>query len=184
MKLLSCAVGIALVLLACDKPADSKKKDSHGHGHGHGHEHGEADDGVVARLTDAAGKDVGFVRLKLHDDKGDLELWLARDAKLTTPFDIPPETKITVTFADKGGRTVALRVRNRDKNEDEAGKPNVRDGKTNYFIFPGDSGEDASWLKGAGFMATVKVSFESDGKPFTTPAFVLRPHTHGPDHSH
>ena len=28
-------------------------------------------------------KAVGFVELKLHDDKGDLELWLAKDREIT-----------------------------------------------------------------------------------------------------
>ncbi|HBP18002.1 MAG TPA: hypothetical protein DEA08_09440 [Planctomycetes bacterium] len=120
----------------------------------------------------------------MHDDKGDLELWLARDAELAQPFDLPLDATITVTFTDKGNKTTTLRVRNRDKNEDEDGKANVREGKTNYFIFPGDTGEDATWLKGADFLATVKVAFTAEGKEHTTSPFVLRPHTHGDGHAH
>jgi len=51
-------------------------------------------------------------------------------------------------------------------------------------IFPGDTGEDASWLKGADFLATVKVAFTADGKEYASSAFVLRPHTHGDGHAH
>ena len=155
------------------------------HDGGHGHDDaGSESSGVVARFTGPDGKDAGFVRLKLHDDKGDLEIWIARDAKFAEPFDLPLDSKVTVTFVDKGGKSVELRVRNRDQNEDEEGKATVRGGRTNYFIFPGDSGQDASWLKGVAFLATVKVGFEADGKSQVTPAFVLRPHSHGDGHDH
>ncbi len=158
----------------------------HAHDHGAGHDHeGGASEGVVARITEAhTNEKVGYLRVKLHDDKGDLEAWLVRDADFSQPFDVPLDTPITVTFTDKGNRTAPLRVRNRDENEDEDGQANVRDGKTNYFIFPGDSGEDASWLEGADFLSTVKVSFSVGDKDYTTPLFVLRPHTHGDEHAH
>lgn len=173
-------VASAVFIWGCDN-----KKDGHGHSHdnGQGHDHGGSSKGVVARLTGPDGADAGFVELKLHDDKGDLELWIAKDAKFEKPFDLPLDAKVAVTLVDKTNRTVDLRARNRDKNEDENGKANVREGKTNYFIFPGDSGADASWLKGADFLSTTKVSFQADGKEYATPAFVLKPHTHG-DHGH
>ena len=156
----------------------------HAHGDGHAHEAG-ASEGALARITEAqTGEKVGYLRLKLHDDKGDLEVWLARDADFAQPFDVPLDAPVTVTFTDKEDRTATLRVRNREKNEDEQGAANVRDGKTNYFIYPGDSGEDATWLKGADFLATVKVSFTADGKDYTTSQFVLRPHTHGAGDGH
>ena len=72
-----------------------------------------------------------------------------------------------------------LAKRNKAKNEDEDGTPNVRAGKTNYFIFPGETGEDASWLMGAAFKSRVRVSFPMDGKTFTSEEFVLVPHGHG-----
>jgi hypothetical protein len=180
-------VSFVLLLSACGKKPDAKKKDDHGHAHGPGnsHDHAAGDArGVFARLVDQDGKDAGFIELKLHDDKGDLELWIGRDAKIATPFDVPLDSRIKVLFSDKGNRTVELRVRNRDKNEDEEGKPTIRDGKTNYFIFPGDTKEDASWLKGETFSATTQVSVEADGKTYTTPNFVLRPHSHGSGHDH
>jgi len=186
---------IALLVMFTGCPADQGSKPNGSHDHGHGgadHPHGDGGghdhdagggDGVLARFTQGDEK-VGYLRLKLHDDKGDLELWLARDAELAQPFDLPLDSTITVTFTDKGNKTTTLRVRNRDKNEDEDGKATVRDGKTNYFIFPGDTGEDASWLKGADFLATVKVAFTADGKEYASSAFVLRPHTHGDGHAH
>lgn len=177
-----------------DKGADPGQSNGAGaHDHGAGaHDHGEGghdaegSNGVLARFIQADTKNkVGYLRLKLHDDKGDLELWLAKDAEMTQPFDLPLDGTATVTFTDKENKTTTLRVRNTDKNEDEDGKANVREGKTNYFIFPGDTGEDAAWLKGADFLATVKVAFSADGKDYVTSPFVLRPHTHGAgEHSH
>lgn len=176
---------LLLTLSGCPSGSSPKTGGSHDHGgggHDHGeggHDHGEgghdhgggshdhdgggASDGVLARFTQGEEK-VGYLRLKLHDDKGDLELWLARDAELAQPFDLPLDATITVTFTDKDNKTATLRVRNSDKNEDEDGKGNVREAKTNYFIFPGESGQDAAWLKGADFLATVKVAFTADGK--------------------
>lgn len=125
----------------------------------------------------------GFAELKLHDDKGDLELWLATDAAMTTPLDLPLDTAITVAFPDKG-KSVELRVRNKEKDEDEDGKANVRNGKTNYFIFPGATGADSSWLMG-NFRSTATIQFSSEGKTLSAAPFTLAPHTHGPGgHSH
>ena len=54
---------------------------------GHGHEHVEGPHhGVPA--TFAGGGVSGHLELKLHDDKGDLELWLGQDIKLAKPFDL------------------------------------------------------------------------------------------------
>lgn len=184
---------LSLVLLTGCPDAGTKTGHSHGPGGdhpphdegGHAHEgegahaHGAAEgsDGVLARFTQGEEK-VGYLRLKLHDDKGDLELWLARDAEFAQPYDLPLDSTLTVTFTDKENKEVTLRVRNSEKNEDEDGKTTVREGKTNYFIFPGDTGADAAWLKGADFLATVKVAFKAEGKEFKTSSFVLRPHTH------
>ena len=70
------------------------------------------------------------------------ELWLARDGTMANPLDRPLDTVVTASFG--GARSVELRVRNREGNEDEAGTPNVREGATHYFIFPGEAGGDAS----------------------------------------
>ena len=61
----------------------------------------------------------------------------------------------------------------------------MRDGKTNYFIFPGDTGTDASWLTGTNFKSSVTVTVPEAGGPLTAAAFTLVPHSHGPDgHKH
>ena len=53
----------------------------------------------------------------------------------------------------------------------------MRDGgKTNYFIFPGESGQDPEWLKGEDWRGTVKVAFDADGKTYACDPFVLVPH--------
>lgn len=123
-------------------------------------------------------KQQGFAELKLHDDKGDLELWLTRDSSGILPFDLSLDSVITVAFADLNNKQVSLKVRNSHTNEDEDGKGNIRNNKTQYFIFPGDSGADASFLVGKGFVATVTISFSSNGVSYITKPFELSPHTH------
>lgn len=126
---------------------------------------------------------MGFAELKLHDDKGDLELWLAQDAAMTQPLDLPLDAVITVAFPDLG-KSAELRVRNTDRNEDEEGESNVRDGKTNYFIFPGATGADPGWLMGI-FRSTATIQFAADGASVSVAPFTLVPHTHGPgEHTH
>ena len=120
----------------------------------------------------------GFAELKLHDDKGDLELWLTEDEAGTKPLDIPLDAVITVTFPKMDQKVVQLKIRNGEKNEDEDGKGNIREGKTNYFIFPGDTGADASWLMGKEFAAEVVITFSTGGANYSTAAFELKPHTH------
>ena len=88
-----------------------------------------------------------------------------------------------MTFHDKG-KSVTLKVRNTDKNEDEDGVANNRDGMTNYFIFPGDTGADASWLMGKAFKAEVSVSFAKGPAKYSTKKFTLMPHTHAEGHEH
>ncbi|MAG58948.1 MAG: hypothetical protein CMJ83_21890 [Planctomycetes bacterium] len=142
-------------------------------------------DGIAAPVQEANGAVAGWIELKLHDDKGDLELWVTTDGAMTRPMDLPIDTVIKVAFPALGNRTVDLRVRNAEKNEDEGGKPNIRAGKTNYFIFPGDTGADASWLQGAKFKSPVKVSFSSGSSAYASTPFVLVPHVHGAgDHTH
>lgn len=144
---------------------------------GHGHEHAEGPHhGVPATFS---GGDVkGHLELKLHDDEGDLELWLAQDARHEKPFDLPLAATVEVEFVDHEGKKVTLRPRNENQNEDEDGKPNVREGKTNYFVFPSKPGEDAAWLQGKEFQSIVVVRFARDGQSFTSEEFVLKPHAH------
>lgn len=127
-----------------------------------------------------------FLELKLHGDAGDLELFLyertgdadafGRTSGPPTPFDIPKETVVRLTFPSHEGKTVELRVRNMDKNEDEEGVAMMRGGGTNYFIFPGESGADPAWLMGEKWRGLVSVAFEADGKAYAADPFVLVPH--------
>lgn len=145
---------------------------------GHGHEHHDGPHGgVPAAFT--GGDVTGHLELKLHDDKGDLELWLSADEAQTRPFDLPLDASVRVRFPDLQGREVVLRPRDRDRNEDENGVANVRAGRTNYFIYPSAAGEDASWLRGKAFRARATVHFERDGQPYRSEELVLVPHTHG-----
>ena len=129
-----------------------------------------------------------FLELKLHGDAGDLELWLYKSAGEQTswqsstgkrdvrPFDVPKETKITIAFQSHEGKAVELAIRNGDQNEDEEGVANMREAGTNYFIFPGDSGQDPEWLKGEDWRGIAKITFEVDGKSYGCDPFVLVPH--------
>jgi hypothetical protein len=136
-------------------------------------------DGVVARLTTSeGGAEAGWIELKLHDDKGDLELWVTTDKAGKTPLDLPLDAKIVVTFVDHARRKVSLAPRNKNKNEGEDGKPNLRDGKTGYFIFPGETGADAAWLVGKTFQSVALVELKAGGRTLRSDEFVLKPHSH------
>lgn len=163
---------------------------SHSHGHDHGHIHDYDDSyshshshshslhhGVLVPLFSAQQK-VGYAELKLHDDKGDLELWLTVDKAGANPLDMGLNSEVRVSFPKLSTQQVQLRVRNTEKNEDEDGKGNLRGNNTNYFIFPGDTGVDAAFLTGKEFASDAVISFEKDGVQYTTDVFVLRPHTH------
>merc|ERR1712066_580329 len=132
--------------------------------------------GIMSVLEDADGKHVGFIELKLHDDAGDLELFICKDGAMSEPLDFPADTTITVTFATHDNRSVKLNVRDTDKNEDEDGNANMRDGMTNYFIFPGESDQDPEFLIGEKFRSTTTVTFTAEGTNYVAPPFVLVPH--------
>jgi hypothetical protein len=95
---------------------------------------------------------------------------------MPTPFDVPKETVMRLTFLSHAGKAVELRVRNADQNEDESGAPTMRGGSTNYFIFPGESGADAEWLVGEKARYLVSIAFEAEGKSYACDPFVLVPH--------
>lgn len=150
----------------------------HAHTHGHAHSHGHTPHHGITAPVYSPQRRVGYAELKLHDDKGDLELWLTKDRVGSYPFDLPLDSVVTVTFPKLNAKTVVLRVRNTEKNEDEDGNGNIRKSKTNYFIFPGDTAAAAAFLTGKDFAADVVVSFVAGGVQYTTEPFELRPHTH------
>jgi len=148
--------------------------DQHSHHHnGHSHHH-TPHAGIVEPFLNAQ-KNHGYIELKLHDDKGDLELWITEDGD-HHPIDLPTSSIINVTFPELDNKTVELRVRDKQKNTDENGKGNIRNKKTNYFIFPGDTGVSAEFLVGKDFSSDVIVSFSDDEKNYTTKPFTLEPH--------
>jgi hypothetical protein len=165
------------------KPISGNFDEAAGGGHGEGHAH-TPHDGVIAALKGESGEEVGFVELKLHDDKGDLELWLGKDREMKQPIDLPANAEINVSFKDLPGKVAALAVRDNQNNEDEEGNANLRDGMTNYFIFPGDSGQDPSWLIGKDFRSAVQISISANGVDYESEEFVLVPHTHADGHAH
>ncbi|MFT5433123.1 MAG: hypothetical protein ACI9OJ_003828 [Myxococcota bacterium] len=165
-----------------DERASLALSGSVGTGKGAKHAHEKTPhDGIRVSMS-AAGSEAptGWLELKLHDDKGDLELWLTSDKAGAKPFDLPFDAMITVSFIDLDNRKVSLKPRNRVGNEDEDGKPNVRGTKTQYFIFPGETGSDAKWLLGKTFQSLVVVNIRSADVALQSEEFVLKPHTHAP----
>ena len=184
---------------------DDHTQDGHAHDGSGGHSHADGDDpapedvpivrhepgsdagphgGVVARLSTADEPDFGWIEAKLHDDKGDIELWLARDRAFEQPLDLPLKATVGILFPERDDRRVVLRVRNAKRNEDEDGTANVRKGRTNYFIFPGDTGADASWLKGAAFRELARVELRAEAQTLVSDDFELQPHLHGAGSGH
>ncbi len=124
-------------------------------------------------VFDADGKQVGTAEVKLHDDAGDIEVWLTQGGHGGEPWRLPVDTTLPLRFTDLD-KTVMLAVRDQERNENESGEATIVDGATDYFVFPGDTGADASWLTGAEFAA--KATLDVDGS--TTGSIVLRPHVH------
>lgn len=139
--------------------------------------------GVAAPLAGPDGA-TARVELKLHDDKGDLELWLWKDGSMTEPLDVPLDARVTARFPELEGRTATLAPRDTDKNADEAGRPNLRDGRTNYVIFPGGTGVDASWLKGGAFRSPAAITIQVGEDTWRAEPFELVPHVTGPGGAH
>jgi hypothetical protein len=142
----------------------------------HSHDHAPHAGIVVPFST--ADAEAGFAELKLHDDKGDVELWLTRNLAGTEPFDLPLDSTITISFPNMDQKEIALYIRNREKNEDEENNGNIRHHKTNYFIFPGKTGSDATFLIGKDFITEAVIFFEVNGILYKTDVFELHPHTH------
>jgi len=134
-------------------------------------------DGIVAALESPDGKIVCYAEVVLHDDKGDLECRLFADPRGEEPFDIPISSSLTARFIHPDQRTADLQVRDTTMNEDENGTANIRGELTNYFIYPGNSGEDQKWLAGSDFTGWTSVSFSNRGTAHSSDIFRLIPHT-------
>ena len=143
----------------------------------HVHANEGPNDGFLHPIFDGAGKQIGTAEIKLHDDAGDLEVWLMRGGHGGEPWRLPIDTTLALGFPDLG-QTVMLAVRDRARNEDESGASTIQDGATAYFVFPGETGADAAWLMGEDFAAKAELRFADS----STGSFVLRPHIHKEGH--
>ncbi len=143
----------------------------------HIHANEGPNDGFLHPVFDSGGKQVGTAEIKLHDDAGDLEVWLTRGGHGGEPWRLSLDTTLALDFPDLG-KTLTLAVRDRERNEDESGAPTIHEGATAYFVFPGETGADASWLTGEDFAAKAELRFAGA----TTGSVVLRPHIHEGGH--
>lgn len=139
----------------------------------HIHANEGSNGGFLFPIFDSNKEQTGTVEIKLHDDAGDLEVWLKSGGYEGDPWRLPTDTTLTLNFLALN-KSLTLAVRDQDRNEDESGASTIIEGNTNYFVFPGSTDEDASWLMGADFAAKVELRFEEA----TTGSFVLRPHIH------
>ena len=139
-------------------------------------------DGIIAKLN-SSGQRPGYVLIKPGSNKRYIELWLAHDIGFTQPFDLPLDSVIQMNFCGDDNHSIELRVRDTVNNEDENGHANIRNFKTNYFIFTEDTGTEASWSTGVDFNSPVEVRFPHDGETYSSNTITLAPHTHAnPDY--
>ncbi|MFM1848928.1 MAG: hypothetical protein RL417_2402 [Pseudomonadota bacterium] len=139
--------------------------------------------GVIARCKSEDEKPI-YAEIKLHDDKGDIELWLAQSADFKTSLLLPVATRLSLTFREHP-KTIALAVRDEKSNKDEDGVSHLKDGGTDYFVFPGETGADAAWLQGGEFIDEAALSIEGAALGVSCPVITVVPHTHGAGgHSH
>ncbi len=139
----------------------------------HVHANEGPNEGFLHPLFGPDGSQVGTAEIKLHDDAGDLEVWVTKGGHGGPAWDLPVESRLKLSFPDLG-KEVELAVRDATENRDEAGTATVRAGATNYFVFPGETGADASWLTGVDFAAKAELVMEAA----STGSIVLRPHVH------
>ena len=139
-------------------------------------------EGVVARCPIGPEREV-FAEIKLHDDKGDIELWLTSDRDGVSPYGIPLHEEVRIELADNR-KSVGLSVRDAVENKDEDGVSHLKSGLADYFIYPGASGDSAEWLSGANFIDEAKVSFSDRGTVINCDWVTLLPHSHAESHQH
>ena len=139
----------------------------------HVHANEGVNSGFLFPVFGTDSKQVGTAEIKLHDDAGDIEVWLMQGGYDGQPWRILSRTTLTLSFPELG-KKIELAVRDHIQNKDESGSATLVDGKTNYFVFPGASGMDPAWLMGGNFAAKAELSFLIN----TTGPFVLRPHVH------
>ena len=158
-----------------------------GHGHGHGDsEHGAHGqrEGILAPFHDGTGAEVGRMEWKLDTDAGLLEVWISSGGGDGMPFDLPVTERVTLTFHDLD-RSIDLVVLDPVENVDSDGYATVREGRTNYFVFPVGEGVDVAWLEDDAFASQVSATFMRDGTLYTGAVFKLVAYDHvGADDNH
>jgi signal transduction histidine kinase len=143
--------------------------------HSHGPHHGN-----LTRLSNS-GKKLCYVEIKLrnnNNDKADIELWTSHDKDFTQPFGLPLDSVIRLDFLGEYSRSIELKVRDTVKNVDQYGHSNIHNSQASYFIFPGQTAVDTSWLAGFDFRAPIRAQITHDGKTYNSNTFVLIPHNH------
>lgn len=137
------------------------KDHEHTHDYSASDEHNHMPHSGIVKALYLDKKEKAFIELKLHDDTGELELWITEDKEGQKPFILPLNTKIKVSFLNLE-KNIELRISN---------------DKTSYFIYLGDEEVGTSFLKGKDFSSIVKVSFEINNSEYKTKLFTLVPYT-------
>ncbi len=129
----------------------------------------------MTALKSPDGKIVCHAEVVLRDDEGDMECRLFEDQHGNEPFGIPISPSLTTLFLQPEQRAANLQVRNTVINEDENGVPNIRGEKTDYSIYPGESGEERKWLAGSDFTGWMSIFFSANGTTHSSDVFRLIP---------
>jgi len=134
--------------------------------------------GWMIKLYSSDGIHTAWAEVKLHDDKGDLEVWYTQVREGRGPLSLELDTPSVVTFPLLDLKT-DLFVRNLKQNEDEDGKPTTRNGKTNYFIFPTLEDQDPKPFLGESFASPAILTVGDSINPhLQSTSFLLVPHVH------
>jgi len=140
--------------------------------------------GWMIKLYSPDGTHNAWAEVKLHDDKGDLEVWYTQLENLGEPLSLELDTLNACTFPVRELKTDFF-VRNRKKNEDEDGNPTILNGKTNYFIFPTRADQDPKPFLGESFASPATLTVGDPQAPrLQSPSFLLVPHVHSDDGHH
>ncbi|MDF3129695.1 hypothetical protein P0Y35_10860 [Kiritimatiellaeota bacterium B1221] len=140
--------------------------------------------GWMIKLYSPEGVHSGWAEVKLHDDKGDIEVRYQEVEDPAKPLLLPPETVNVLLFPELKLQA-DLFVRNLDENEDEDGVPTLMNGETHYFIFPTREDQDPKPFLGKKFASPARLLLGDPSEPqLMSPGFLLLPHVHGAEGHH
>ena len=118
---------VVFLSVSCNEEAkvveEKAPHSDHGHDHSHDHSHGHSpgigkNHGILAPYNSADGES-GYLEVKLHDDKGDIELWMFTKKDGDTPTDFALETVPSITFKSLDNKVISLAPRDLTDNKDE-----------------------------------------------------------------